>query len=101
MKADEIEEIVNQLNELIKIKSVDEVNQMTEFDDFKKGAGKLLYEMCVTKTFDATIFKEMMKMKRRLEAGEDQYSVDVCFGKFMADKFVDPVVSKIPPKKNV
>ena len=40
------------------------------------------------------IFKEMTQMKRRLEQGDDQYSVDVNFGKFMADKFVNPVVNK-------
>jgi hypothetical protein len=41
------------------------------------------------------IFKEMMKMKRRLESGEDQYSVDVKFGQFMADKYLKPIVEKL------
>jgi len=44
------------------------------------------------------IYRQMMKMKRKLESGEDQYSVDVKFGKYMAEKFVDPVVKNIPKK---
>ena len=34
------------------------------------------------------IFKQMMKMKRELEGGKDQYSVDVKFGQYMADKYL-------------
>ena len=44
---------------------------------------------------DFNIFKEMMKMKRRLESGEEQYSVDVRFGKFMAEKYIDPLTHKM------
>ena len=40
------------------------------------------------------IFKQMMKMKRELESGKDQYSVDVKFGQYMADKYIDPVINK-------
>jgi hypothetical protein len=36
----------------------------------------------------------MMKRKREIEAGKDQYSVDVKFGKFMAEKYIDPVIKK-------
>ena len=42
---------------------------------------------------DISIFKQMMKMKRKLENGEEQYSVDVKFGKFMAENYIDPVVN--------
>jgi hypothetical protein len=46
---------------------------------------------------DLGIFNQMMAMKRRVEGGEDQYSVDVRFGKFMAEKYIDPLVSS--PRK--
>jgi hypothetical protein len=99
MNADTIEKHVKNLLELVKTKSDEEINVLTEFDDFKKNGGKLLYEMILKNEFDPLIFKEMIKMKRRLESGEDQYSVDVRFGKFMAEKFIDPVVPP-PPKPN-
>jgi hypothetical protein len=37
---------------------------------------------------------EMMKRKRELESGKDQYSVDVKFGQYMADKYINPVINK-------
>ena len=37
-----------------------------------------------------------MQMKRKLEDGATQYEVDVKFGKFMAEKYVDPLVAKKP-----
>jgi len=94
MNAEEIEKNVSQLLVALKNNSVDEINQMEEFNDFKNGSGKLLYEMIIKNEFNMTIFKEMMKMKRRLESGEDQYSVDVRFGTYMAERFIDPVVGK-------
>jgi hypothetical protein len=55
----------------------------------------MLYEMVFSKEgVNDMVFKEMMKMKRRLEAGEDQYSVDVRFGQFMAKEYIDPVIKK-------
>jgi hypothetical protein len=88
MLADEIEEIVNKILEHKKLnKSLD------EFENFKK-ENKLLYETVVGDDYNPVIFKEMMKMKRLLESGRDQYSVDVRFGKFMAEKFIDPVINK-------
>ena len=44
------------------------------------------------------IFKRMMTLKRKLEDGEDSYGVDVKFGQYMAEKYVDPLVKSIPPK---
>jgi hypothetical protein len=35
-----------------------------------------------------------MKRKRELESGKDQYSVDVKFGQYMADKYINPVINK-------
>jgi len=99
MDAEEIERTVNKLIDLLKTNTVEEIESMSEFDSFKKGAGKMLYQMVITNTFDNSIFKEMMKMKRLIESGEDQYSVDVKFGRYMAGKFIDPVVKNIPPKK--
>ena len=37
-------------------------------------------------------------MKRKLEGGEDPYSVDVKFGEYMADKYIAPVVSQTKKK---
>lgn len=92
MLSSEIEEVVNKLLSLKKIKSISEINELTEFDTFKK-ENKLLYETVLSDNMDIPIFKQMMKMKRKLEDGEDQYSVDVKFGKYMAEKFIDPIVN--------
>jgi len=97
MLAKEIESVVHRLLELKKEHPVPIIDKLPEFDQFKKD-NKLLYEMELNEDMDLGIFKQMMKMKRRLEDGEDQYSVDVKFGKFMAEKYIDPVVDKIPPK---
>jgi hypothetical protein len=59
----------------------------------------MFYETILNGQFEPTIFKEMMKMKRRLESGEDQYSVDVRFGQFMASKYIDPVSKNFKPKE--
>ena len=91
MKADEIEAIVDKLLKLKK-DNVD-VNTLTEFDDFRLH-NKLFYETVLSDTFDANIYKQMMVMKRKLEGGEDPYSVDVKFGEYMADKYITPVISK-------
>jgi hypothetical protein len=54
----------------------------------------MFYETILNGQFEPEIFKEMMKMKRKLEKGEDQYSVDVKFGQFMADKYIAPALKK-------
>ncbi len=91
MNADEIEEIVNKilsLKDKIQRNLLDEV-----FLEFRT-KNKIFYETIVNGEFNQEIFKEMMKRKREIEAGKDQYSVDVKFGKFMAEKYIDPVVKK-------
>jgi hypothetical protein len=60
-----------------------------------------MYDMIVKENdFNEEIFKELIRMKRRLESGEDQYSVDVKFGKFMAEKYIEPVLPEIPNNSN-
>ena len=93
MKADEIEIVVKQLLSLKKNMSIADIDKIPEFEDFKKD-NKLLYDTVLSNDMDISIFKQMMKMKRKLEDGEEQYSVDVKFGKFMAEKYIDPVVGK-------
>jgi hypothetical protein len=90
--ADEVEAIVEQIGLLKKDHTIEQINQMDTFSDFRT-KNKMLYEMIVSpQGTNPVIFKEMMKMKRRLESGEDQYSVDVRFGQFMAEKYIDPVI---------
>jgi hypothetical protein len=92
--ADQIEDYVKQLTELKSTHSIEELNAMTQFDEFRL-QNRIFYEMIISSEgVNQVVFREMMKMKRRLEAGEDQYSVDVKFGRFMAGKYVDPVVNK-------
>jgi len=93
--ADEIEKIVDELKNLKENTSIEEINGMERFNDFKI-KNRMFYEMILSENgLDPVIFKEMMKMKRRLESGEDQYSVDVRFGKYMAEKYIDPVANKL------
>ena len=95
MKADIIEKYVYSLLEYKKTKPRSEINDIPDFDEFKT-TNKLLYETVLSDDFDIGIFKQMMAMKRKIEDGKDQYSVDVKFGKFMAEKYLDPIVSKLP-----
>jgi hypothetical protein len=92
--ASQIEEIVNEI-ELLKANFThEEISKMEKFNEFKT-QNKILYEMvCSEEGVNKNIFNEMMKMKRRLESGEDQYSVDVKFGRFMAHQYIDPVIKK-------
>ena len=92
--ADEIERIVDKLSELKKTHTLEQINDMEEFVDFRT-KNRMFYEMIVSKEeMDQTIYKELLKMKRRLEKGENQYSVDVRFGQYMASKYIDPVMKK-------
>ena len=91
LSADEIEEIVNKILKLkdqVDRKILDEV-----FLEFRT-TNRVFYETIVEGQFNQEIFKEMMKRKREIETGKDQYSVDVKFGRFMAEKYIDPVVKK-------
>lgn len=90
--ADSIEKIVYRLVELKKTHNEYQIDSLEEFSDFRNEF-KMLYDMVVKEpTFEMNIFKEMMKMKRRLESGEEQYSVDVRFGEYMADRYIHPVI---------
>ena len=91
--ADQIETIIAKLKILKETHTLED-KVFEEFNEFKL-KNRLLYDMVFSlEGIDETIFKEMMRMKRRLENGEDQYSVDVRFGKYMAGKYIDPVVKK-------
>ena len=59
---------------------------------------RMFYETILTGGFDPVIFKEMMKAKRKIESGEDQFSVDTKFGQFMADKYIAPALKKADQK---
>ena len=92
--ADQIEEIILRLSKLKEEFTVEEINKMEEFSDFKT-KNRVFYETVLTGNMEVPIFKEMMKMKRRLESGEDQYSVDVRFGKYMGSIYLDPIAKKL------
>ena len=98
MKADQIEEVVEKLLELKKTKTAAEIEQLPEFDEFKNFQ-RMLFNVVISEEMDLSIFKQMMQMKRLVEKGEERYSVDVRFGQFMAEKFIDPVLSKLPSPK--
>ncbi len=94
MKASEIETIVYKLMELKKTVSIKEIDAMEEFNEFKK-TNKMFYSVILSdEGMDPEIFKNMMKFKRKLEEGADQYSVDVQFGQYMSDKYIAPVLKK-------
>ena len=92
--ADQIEQMVEELTKLKTMHNLEELNNMPEFLDFKT-QNRIFYEMIISNEgVNQVVFKEMMKMKRKLEAGEEQYSVDVKFGQFMSTKYIDPVIKK-------
>ena len=55
---------------------------------------KLFYDIIIDGGFNEEIFKKMIFYKRKIEEGGDPYEADVKFGKFMAEKFIDPVIKK-------
>jgi hypothetical protein len=91
LSADEIEKTVSELLELKDTLSKDELD--TRFLEFRT-KNRMFYETILEGQFDKKIFKEMMKRKREIESGKDQYSVDVKFGQFMADKYIAPALKK-------
>jgi hypothetical protein len=95
MKASEVEEYVYSLMELKKTKNKAEIDTIESFQTFKT-KNRMLYEMVLCEEMDINIFRQMMAMKRKLENGEDQYAVDVKVGQMMAEKYLDPVVKKLP-----
>ena len=68
---------------------------MPEYESFRK-SNRMFYEMILSdpNILNSEILAQMLKMKRKLESGEDQYSVDVKFGQYMANKYIDPVIKK-------
>ena len=99
IKADEIEKIVGELLELKKTKTRLEIDLLPEYSTFRESQ-RMFYNVVLSEEMDLGIFNQMMAMKRRVEGGEDQYSVDVRFGKYMAEKYIDPLVSSPGSKKN-
>ena len=94
LTADEVELIVKELTDLKSKCTPEQINSMEKYTEFRT-QNRTFYEMIISpEGVDPIIFKEMLKMKRRLENGEDQYSVDVRFGSFMAQKYIDPVIKK-------
>jgi hypothetical protein len=90
MKSFEIEAVVS------KILTIGDSNLIENSNDpdivnFRTN-NKTFYETIVAGEFDPIIFKKMMQMKRRLENGEDQYSVDIKFGEFMKEIYIDPIL---------
>lgn len=94
MRTIEIEQVVNSLLKLkAEGKSKDFIDSLSEFKDFRKN-NKTFYDMILAEDFDQEIFKKMISLKRKVEEGGDSYEADVKFGKFMAEKFIDPVIKK-------
>jgi len=94
MNADQIEEIVEKLINLKKEnKSNEFIDSLSEFNEFKL-TNKTFYQTILSGEFDPAIFKKMMNLKRKIENGEDKYSVDVKFGYYMSEKYIDPVIKK-------
>ena len=91
MNADEIEKTVSEL-----LKQKDQLTR-EELDktyfEFRT-RNRLFYETILNGGFEPVVFKEMMKRKRELESGREQYAVDVKFGQFMAERYIDPVIKK-------
>jgi len=92
MSADTIENIVSELLLLKDKKSKEELDD--QFLEFRT-KNRMFYETILNGQFEPVIFKEMMKRKRELESGKDQYSVDVKFGKYMAEKYLEPALKNI------
>ena len=94
MRTIEIEQVVNSLLKLkAEGKSKDFIDSLSEFKDFRTN-NKTFYDTILAEDFDQEIFKKMISLKRKVEEGGDSYEADVKFGKFMAEKFIDPVIKK-------
>jgi len=94
MTADELEQTVSKLLLLKVTVPREELDNI--FLNFRT-TNRIFYETILNGEFEPIIFKEMMKRKRELESGKDQYSVDVKFGQYMADKYLATVMKN--PKK--
>jgi len=95
MNADTIEKTVKEIFEIKDIFPRHELDK--HFLEFRT-KNRMFYETILNGEFDESIFKEMMKAKRKLESGKDQYSVDTEFGQFMADRYIAPALEKANKK---
>jgi hypothetical protein len=93
MLASEIESIVAKLLELKNEYSIEYINTLPEFEEFRK-TQRMFYETVLSGTFEPEIFKVMMDYKRKIENGSDQYSIDVQFGQYMADRYIPESLKK-------
>jgi hypothetical protein len=94
MKSTELKKTVDSIRSDIKTGTFNPDNY-TEF----KEKSKILYEMTVNEqSFNQEIFDKFIGYLKRIENGEDPYGVDVEVGKFMATKYIDPVVDKLNNK---
>ena len=91
MNADDIEKIVKELLLAKNVFSREELDK--KYILFRTG-NRMFYETILNGEFDSIIFEQMMKAKRKLELGQDQFSVDKEFGQFMADRYVTPALKK-------
>jgi hypothetical protein len=65
-----------------------------------KNFNKSLYELAIDKdNFSQEIFDKMIYFLSLRETGADAYETDVKVGKYMAARYIDPVVKNIPPQK--
>ena len=92
--ANDIEEITAKITQLKKTHTYSEITDLEEFLEFRIN-NRMFFELILSESNiqSNVIFKQMMKMKRELESGKDQYSVDVKFGQYMADKYINPVIN--------
>ena len=87
MNADDIEKIVEELLLAKDIYPKEVLDQ--RYIEFRT-KNRMFYETILNNEFDYLIFEQMMKAKRQLEAGRDQFSVDKQFGQFIVNKFTCP-----------
>ena len=97
MNADDIEKIVGELLLAKDIYPKEVLDQ--RYLEFRT-KNRMFYETILNNEFDYLIFEQMMKAKRQLESGRDQFSVDKQFGQFMADRYVTPALKKAEQVKN-
>ena len=91
MKSTELKNIVDNIRSDIKNGTFDPANY-TEFRE----KSRILYEMTINdESFNQEIFDKFVGYLKRIENGEDSYGVDVEVGKYMAQKYIDPVVEKL------
>jgi len=96
MKADEIKSTVDEIRKLRKEKpKMSEDAFKTKYETLFK-ENPALFKMAVSDEFDTRIFNKLIELRKKIEDNScTQYDMDVEFGKFMAGKFIDPVIKPI------